>query len=249
MLFYKNKTLHLQHRNSTIVTDMENRNKKKRPIALLSVLAGIAYLYLISIDFINHWDSFANSFMEGYNASSEGRVGQLNSQSFSLLLNAEDIQHYYADSLMNLKNDRYMPAKMQIVDVKYDFTDFKELRKVLTYRVIIFTIVFMLLLLYIAVPLYFYKILGAFYRNHIFSYRNVKRIKIVGSLLLIIYGLQFIFDITLYCYKNKLIEIPHYNISIHLSGAEWLFLGLITLLIGNILKRSVELKEESELTI
>lgn len=36
---------------------------------------------------------------------------------------------------------------------------------------------------------------------------------------------------------------------INLSGAEWLFMGLITLLIANILKRSVEYKEEQDLTI
>jgi hypothetical protein len=53
---------------------MENRNLKNRSIALLSILAGIAYLYLISIDFINHWDSNINSFRQGYNASSMERT-------------------------------------------------------------------------------------------------------------------------------------------------------------------------------
>lgn len=232
-----------------VVSVMENRNRKKRSIALLSVLAGIAYIYLISIDFINHWDSHMNSFAEGYRSSAEGREGRIPDESFSLLLNSENIEYYYSDSLLNLKNNRYMPAKFQIVDVKYHFEDNKELRQVLKYRATIFIIVFLLLLLFIAVPIYFYKIIGAFYKDHIFNHTNVRRLKIVGSLLLIIYGLQLIFDITLYGYQRSLIDITHYTLSIYLSGAEWLFMGLIALLIANILKRSVEMKEESDLTI
>ena len=136
-----------------------------------------------------------------------------------------------------------------IVDVKYHFEDNKELRQVLKYRATIFIIVFLLLFLFIAVPIYFYKIIGAFYKDRIFNHTNVRRLKILGSLLLIIYGLQLIFDITIYCYERSLIDIAHYTLSIYLSGAEWLFMGLIALLIANILKRSVELKEESDLTI
>jgi Protein of unknown function (DUF2975). len=91
--------------------------------------------------------------------------------------------------------------------------------------------------------------MGAFYKNNIFNNDNVKRLKILGISLLIIYGLQLAFDITLYQYKKQLVEIANYSISAFLSGAEWLFMGLIALLIANILKRSVELKEEQELTI
>jgi hypothetical protein len=65
----------------------------------------------------------------------------------------------------------------------------------------------------------------------------------------VVYLLQIIFDLTLYYYKKLLIDIPNYSLSIYLSGAEWLFLGLITLLLANILKRSVEYKEEQDLTI
>ncbi|MBK5195736.1 MAG: DUF2975 domain-containing protein [Proteiniphilum sp.] len=61
---------------------MENRKQKRQSIALLSVLAGIAYIYLVSIDYINHWDSFANSFMEGYHASAEGGEDKLPDESY-----------------------------------------------------------------------------------------------------------------------------------------------------------------------
>lgn len=70
---------------------MENRNSKKRSIALLSLLAGIAYIYLVSIDFINQWDSHLNSFSEGYRASAEGIDGGMPDESFSLLLNSANL--------------------------------------------------------------------------------------------------------------------------------------------------------------
>lgn len=223
--------------------------KKRGAIALLSVLVGIAYVYLVGIDFINHWDDHANSFRQGYNASARERNGQLPEESFLLSLNSKDLQHYYIDSVLNLKNNRYLPAKLNSVDVFYQFNEYTEVKQVLKYRAIILFTAFISLFLLIAVPVYFYSIMGAFYKHKIFDHENVRRLNILGILLLIIFTLQLVVDITDYYYKKSLIEIANYHLSIHLSGAEWLFMGLIVLLGARILKRSVELKEEQELTI
>jgi hypothetical protein len=123
---------------------MENNKKRKTSIALLSVLAGIAYIYLIGIDVINSWDSHANSFIQGYNEGSGRRNHLLPNETFSLLLNAKSIDNYYSDSLMNLKNNRFMPAKYQLVDVEYQFKDYAEYRQMFKYRVIIGAIIFVL---------------------------------------------------------------------------------------------------------
>ncbi|MDD2931300.1 MAG: DUF2975 domain-containing protein [Fermentimonas sp.] len=56
-------------------------------------------------------------------------------------------------------------------------------------------------------------------------------------------------DITYFYFEKSLIEIPNYSLSVYFSNAEWVFMGLITLLIASVLKRSVEMKEEQDLTI
>ena len=89
---------------------MKNVSNKSRSIAIISVLAGIAYLYLISIEFINNWDSSVNSFWQGYNDSSQKRVNEIYEEPFTLHLSAKDLQHYYTDSLMNFKTNKYLPA-------------------------------------------------------------------------------------------------------------------------------------------
>ena len=228
---------------------MEKSKSNRKSIALLSVLAGIAYLYLISIDFINNWDAVANSFMQGYHESSKIMDEQMPDETFSMMLNAEDLDNYYCDSLYNLKNDHYLPAKIQLIDVRYHFADQTEYRQTIGYRTTILILVCLFIIGLIAIPYYFYRIIGAFYKDHIFNRDNVRRLKILGNILLVVYLLQIIFDLTLYYYKKLLIDIPNYSLSIYLSGAEWLFLGMITLLLANILKRSVEYKEEQDLTI
>lgn len=150
---------------------------------------------------------------------------------------------------MNLKNNRYLPAKLHSVDVVYQFNEYRELRQVLKYRTTLYIAMFISIILLIAVPVYFYTIMGAFYKGDIFNRRNMKCLNILGFLLIAIFTLQLVMDITDYHYKKTLIEITNYSLSVHLSGAEWLFMGLSTLLIAQILKRSVELKEEQELTI
>lgn len=228
---------------------METRNKRRSTVALLSVLVGVAYLYLISIDLINTWDEHRNSFLQGYKASARERTDLLPEEPFMLSLKAENTWNYYSDSLMNLKNDRYLPAKLQTVDVLYSYNEQAELRQMLKYRAILFVTVFISLFLLVVVPVYFYKIMGAFYRNNVFESKNVKRLKILGILMLILYMLKTAMDITDYYYKKSLIDLANYKLSIYLSGAEWLFMGLIALLLAQILKRSVEFKEEQELTI
>ena len=228
---------------------MKNVSNTSRSIAIISVLAGIAYLYLISVDFINNWDSSVNSFMQGYNESSMRRVNETPKDLFSLHLSAKDLQHYYTDSLMNLKTNTFLPVKYQNVEVSYQFNDTYDHGMQLKYRVIFFIIVFVLFILLIAVPVYFFRIIGAFYKNDIFSYINVKILNILGVLLVIIFALGITLDIVSFNYQKSLIEIPNYSLSIYLSGAEWLFMGLISLLIASILKRSVEMKEEQDLTI
>jgi hypothetical protein len=228
---------------------MKNVSNTSRSIAIISVLAGIAYLYLISVDFINNWDSSVNSFMQGYNESSMRRVNETPKDLFSLHLSAKDLQHYYTDSLMNLKTNTFLPVKYQNVEVSYQFNDTYDRGMQLKYRVIFFIIVFVLFILLIAVPVYFFRIIGAFYKNDIFSYINVKILNILGVLLVIIFALGITLDIVSFNYQKSLIEIPNYSLSIYLSGAEWLFMGLISLLIASILKRSVEMKEEQDLTI
>lgn len=228
---------------------MENSKSNRKSIALLSLLAGIAYLYLISIDFINSWDAIANSFVEGYRASAEGREGMLPDETFTLMLNAEKLDNYYCDSLYNLKNDKFLPAKIQLVDVRYHFVSQTDYRQTLGYRVTILILVSLFIIGLVAVPYYFYRIIVAFYKDHIFNRENVRRLNILGCILLVVYLLHITFDLSLFYYKRFLIQIPNYSLSINLSGAEWLFMGLITLLIANILKRSVEYKEEQDLTI
>ena len=85
--------------------------------------------------------------------------------------------------------------------------------------------------------------------EHIFNYQNVRRLNILGILLLVIFALGLTLDITYFCYQRRLIEISNYSLSLYLSGAEWLFMGLVSILIASVLKRSVEIKEEQDLTI
>ena len=228
---------------------MKNVSNKSRSIAIISVLAGIAYLYLISIEFINNWDSSVNSFWQGYNDSSQKRVNEIYEEPFTLHLSAKDLQHYYTDSLMNFKTNKYLPAKYGNVEVIYNFENNDERGMQLKYGVILFFTVFALFIVLIAVPLYFYRIIGAFYKNNIFNYQNVRRLNILGILLLVIFALGLTLEITYFCYQRRLIEISNYSLSLYLSGAEWLFMGLVSILIASVLKRSVEIKEEQDLTI
>ena len=85
--------------------------------------------------------------------------------------------------------------------------------------------------------------------GNIFSAENVRSLNWLGIFLISVFFLLFLFDFLGYLSAKSLFAFSSYTIKMTLPDFLWAILGLSALLIAEVLKRAIELKEEQELTI
>ncbi|MDH6309173.1 hypothetical protein M2451_001744 [Dysgonomonas sp. PFB1-18] len=101
----------------------------------------------------------------------------------------------------------------------------------------------------IASPFIFYKILRSVTKNKIIDDGVISNIRLLGYFLVYIFVTSTLFQIVNYLSAKQLIEFTDYKITFELQDIGILILAFVTLLLAEILKVSLNLKEEQDLTI
>lgn len=109
---------------------------------------------------------------------------------------------------------------------------------------------FFMLAILIYIPFLFFSIIKLVNKGGILEPKTIKKISRIGWLLLIIFIFNtLIYDIFDPIMASKVIQIEGYKIIPNLSNLSSLFLSIIVLFLGEILKHTAKLKEEQDLTI
>lgn len=96
----------------------------------------------------------------------------------------------------------------------------------------------------------FFKILIAINQSKIFNWQNVRRLRKMGLLLVICFGLSLISTLIKVYALNKVLSFTHYTLSISdMLNTTLLILGLTALIVAEVFAIGLKLKEEQELTI
>ena len=106
------------------------------------------------------------------------------------------------------------------------------------------------LFIVIYIPVQTFKIVKSISRNVIFDVKNIKRIRNLGYSLIILFFVmllsQYIGSITV----NDMVAFKDYKISyIRVENTSYLLFGFASLLFAEILKISLKMKEEQDLTV
>jgi len=95
----------------------------------------------------------------------------------------------------------------------------------------------------------FFKTIRAVTKDKIIDESVIRKIRKIGWIIIFIFSYRMIFYIADYCIAKETLKIANYEIIMDYSGYTTLVLGIVTLLLGEILKVSLYLKEEQDLTI
>lgn len=113
---------------------------------------------------------------------------------------------------------------------------------------IFFTVIFLFVIIYI--PILFFLIIKPILKGNILSTEVARRITRMGWILISLFAFMFLlFDLGDYIATKQMINLPGYEISLNPTDWTLLILGLVTLMLGEILKYSLKMKEEQDLTI
>lgn len=223
----------------------------KSQLAILSILAGIVYLFIIATNLISEWKDIVKGFKDGWeSAEVENKTGNKSScHNFTLTLEPKKFDEFYTDSIRNLKTGELIPVSYSKVEVRYDYEKAQNTKSFLRDMGMMLTAL-PTAVLYLLILILFYKLVLAFYKDSIFCKANVRRLRLLGIFTLAIYALEVAFYLMYHAEVKSLIEIADYKIILSESlEHKLLLLGIILLIATNVMKRAITLKEEQDLTI
>lgn len=221
---------------------------KSKRITILSSLAIIAYFSMVAVSFINEWNDMQRVFQRGFqDALGEYNENYISSETFYFTLEPKVSAINNPDTLINTKNGKNYPAMISDVKIEVPESDIPIKHTIYNgFRIFLSMII---LFCFIAIPIRFIYLMSNISKGDIFSFQNVKAMRWLGIFLLSVSFLMFLFDLLGYFSAKSLFAFSHYTIKISFPDFLWAILGLSALLIAEVLKRAIELKEEQELTI
>jgi hypothetical protein len=124
-----------------------------------------------------------------------------------------------------------------------DVSNNKEILLILFLKRISFFLVFFF------ITLQFQYIFSTFQKNEPFNPKNYRRVKIVAFLVMVLSPLVLLFnELSIYVFKDFKIDV-HSFIRTHNLNLQFIFLGLMILIIAFVFETGSKLQQESELTI
>lgn len=224
---------------------MKNNNKKST-VTILSILAGIIYLITIFPYFEAGYEGGIRNVKEQNKMESDGVVNSAKGSRVlqRIQLTPRNIDILYSDSIVNIKTGKMIPVsytKMYVND--------KSDKPNLFLNILLNIIVFLGSLPFFIIPILFYKLIISFYKDQIFTLKNIKRIKVLSTLYLVLYAVRLVYTLTNYFIDKSTIELANYNIVIPDLGHNFLLISILLFIVVIVMKRVMIMKEEQDLTI
>jgi len=149
-----------------------------------------------------------------------------------------------SDSLYNAKTGTWIPTTIEtiVVECKQNFSLLQNIG-------ILMVSIFYMAALVLALT-GFVQLLLAINRSHIFEWKNIQRLKRIGTGFILAFGCHFIIQYINYNFTSQHIFLSGYIISLKgLLNSVNLIFGFISLLLAEVFAIGLRLKEQQKLTI
>ena len=151
---------------------------------------------------------------------------------------------YFSDSVYNEKSGQYVPASYGQMIVSVDTSPevlsraSSVLLSLLNFVVMIWAVVL------------FIRLIAAINRSDIFNWKNVRRLRRLGILLVVSFGCSFSGAYLTLHSVEKVFAVPGYSLSMtDMVQVTSLVLGLSALIVAEVFAIGLRMKEEQDLTI
>lgn len=211
-------------------------------IKIYCVLLTIAYVAIIA----NSMYHGSSDFQEGFK---QGRHKQNFPMHLYMRVEPTDGKYSFPDKIVNIKDGKTLPATVNQYIVNHEesnasiSTGFKVVRLIC----IVLTAVLAFGLLFS--PLLFFSIIYSISKNRIITKSLILRSRALGWLIVIFSIVDIIYVVNETLISRSLVELSNYNIVMGQPEYMMLVLGLVILILAEILKVSLKMKEEQDLTI
>lgn len=228
-----------------------------RRIKIYCLLLSVIYAGLVVLTMTREYRDFIHGFNEGME---QGRAKEKDSENSKrspfrhyaeliLLPEAEE----YPEQLVNTKNGQAVKTQLRNVIFYIDSTGKANLPPLPAWLSVLGSVTILLtfpvLFAVFAIPILFFKIMRAISKGLLLSNRVIRRLQWLGGILVYMFLITWLFSFVGYLETIHYLELANYEIMFPSEDWLLLILGLVTLLIAEILKVSLKMKEEQDLTI
>lgn len=154
-----------------------------------------------------------------------------------------DMEHWLADSVYNAKTQQYVPAmyaELMVSVPREESAAMKAITSLLGLLALVVSIWALVL---------FIKWVVAVNRSDIFNWRNVRRLRLMGILLLANCGLSWLVDYFTKVELEQVFALSGYELTAGSMSLSVLLLGLCSLIVAEVFAIGLKMKEEQDLTI
>lgn len=217
---------------------MENK------IKLYSIVLAIAYFGMLIFSIYQG----ADDFMAGFKLGRQGKA--TNWEIHNVKVKPTAGNYSYPEALKNLKNGQVINAEAKEFVISMPVSSSEHSTMSSTVKILQLIFAFVFLFIFIRIPILFFTIIRSILKGSILDKKTIKQIATIAWLLIGYYALSLLlYNIGEVCISQQLLQLENYEIISDYSDTTVLILGMVTLLFAEILKLSLRMKEEQDLTI
>ena len=226
----------MQNNNSLLFFTMNLK------IKIYCILLTIVYIAII----VNSAYQGSADFMEGFK---KGRNKDLSSEIYYLNLEPKEGKYAFHEQIKNEKDNQYILAEANKYYIKTNtsYDSIPSALKVIKLTCFVFMVILVSGLLFS--PVLFFSIIYSITKNRIITSSLILRTRVLGWILLLFSILDILYTINETMIQRSIMEIENYQIVMGQPDYMMLVLGLVILILAEILKMSLKIKEEQDLTI
>lgn len=211
-------------------------------IKIYCILLTIVYMVIIANSAYQGSAGFIEGFKKGANKDFSYEVYYLN-------LKPKEGKYTFHEQLKNEKDSQYISAEANryLIKTNSSYNTIPSGLKIIKLVCIVFIAILAFSLLFS--PILFFSIIYSITKNRIITSSLILRAKVLGWILLLFSIIDILYTINETMIQRSIMEIENYQIVMEQPDYMMLVLGLVILILAEILKMSLKIKEEQDLTI
>ena len=223
--------------------------KMNKRLKIITIAVGVVYAIIVIGQVYRGIPSFIEGFKAGYNDTRVGRG--YSPKTFYLSLRPENGFYTFPTTIVNQLDNIPMSVEFErvVVEIRTDVRERVPKRLTTARNLALYLFSPIMIYVILMVPIQVFRIVRSVTRNKFFDFRNIKRLRKVGYALLLFYLVNLVYNYIYYKIATHIVHIEGYSVQMQWGNEILLLLGFVVLMFAEVLKISVPLKEEQDLTV
>lgn len=225
-----------------------------RRLKIISITFVMVYMVIIGSVIYNamadFWLGFKTGFEDGLSYQETSKANTLSASGyFYLSIKPATGLRSFPDTMFNQLDGKPMRAEIETMVV--ELNNAKELlpKGTVIIDIIMCFVVFFAMFIMLFVPVQTFRIVHSITKDKIFNADNIQKMRFIGYALLAFFVANFMLNYLHYRIATHVVQVEGYVLRMSWENATLVLLGLVVLMFAEVLKVSVRMKEEQDLTV